>query len=59
MRGESLQTIAGGEKKFIKTGYEMMAVETVLWEFCENCKEEGHKLWSCPYNFNDQLRKRH
>jgi len=59
LRGESLQQIAGDEKKYIKTGYEMMAVETVLRDFCENCKEEGHKLWSCPYMFNDQLRKRH
>jgi splicing factor 1 len=58
LRGESLQQIAGDEKKYIKTGYEMMAVETVLRDFCENCKEEGHKLWSCPYMFNDQLRKR-
>ena len=58
LRGESLQQIASQEKKFIRTGYEMLAVETVLRNFCENCKEEGHKLWNCPYMFSSKLNKR-
>ena len=27
----------------------MMALETVLRDVCKNCKEEGHKIWNCPY----------
>lgn len=58
LRGESLHSIAAGEKKYIKTGYEIMATEAVLRDYCDNCKEEGHKLWNCPYTFNENLRKR-
>lgn len=58
LKGESLQSIAGGEKKYIKTGYELMAVEAVLRDACENCHEEGHKIWNCPYTFNENLKRR-
>ena len=58
LRGDSLQSIAGDEKKYIKTGYEMIAVDTILRDFCENCHEEGHKLWNCPYTFNENLKNR-
>lgn len=58
LKGEGLRALANEEGKFIKSGYELMAIETVLRDFCENCREEGHKLWSCPYMFNSDLQKR-
>lgn len=58
LRGESLQSIAGGEKKYIKTGHHLVAVESVLRDFCENCKEEGHKIRHCPYSYDENQRRR-
>lgn len=58
LKGDSLQTIANSQNKFLKTGYELMAVETILRDFCENCKEEGHKLWSCPYMIKKKNKKK-
>lgn len=58
LHNESLHSIAGGEKKYIKSGYQLMAVDAVLRESCENCREEGHKAWNCPYTFNEHLKRR-
>ena len=41
----------------MKTGYELIAIETVLRDFCENCKEEGHKIWNCPYMTMKDVKK--
>lgn len=58
LHNESLHSIADGEKKYIKTGYQLLAVDAVLRESCENCREEGHKAWNCPYTFNEHLKRR-
>lgn len=52
-----MQSIAISMDKYIKTGFDMMAIETVLWDFCENCKEEGHKIWNCPYNMIKKVKR--
>lgn len=49
MKGESIKEIASSFDKFVKTGDELIAIETVLRDFCKNCQEEGHKIWNCPY----------
>ena len=58
LRGESIQDVAKTEKKFIRTGHELVAIETVLRKFCKNCKAEGHKVWECPYMAKTKLGKR-
>lgn len=40
---------------FLQNGTELVAVEALLRDFCENCREEGHKPWACPYIYNDDL----
>lgn len=58
LSGNSLQQLANEEQKYVKTGYELIAVETVLRAYCENCREEDHKIWNCPYLQKGLLTKR-
>lgn len=56
LRGENVHTIDGrGSGNFIQAGNELVAVEAILRDFCENCREEGHKAWACPYIYNEGL----
>jgi splicing factor 1 len=53
LRGESVHTVGGGGSgNFIQAGNELVAVEAILRDFCENCREEGHKAWACPYIYD-------
>lgn len=51
-RGETLAKIASLYDKSLCDNRELVAIETVLRDYCELCKEEGHKMWSCPLRFS-------
>ena len=59
LRGENVHSINGkASGNFIQAGNELVAVEAILRDFCENCREEGHKSWACPYIYNEGLAKK-
>lgn len=55
IKGENISFIARDFNKSISDSRELIAIETVLRDYCENCKEEGHKIWQCPYNINNEI----
>ena len=58
LRGDSVHSLgSSGPGNFLKNGTELVAVEAILRDFCENCREEGHKAWACPYIYNDSSTK--
>lgn len=49
--------MALSQDKFVKTGSDLVVLETVLRDVCKNCREEGHKIWNCPYLDQQQKQK--